>query len=673
MYSIPQNKKWTQDNSGEVFGMLHCTKNINFDKEGYAQLARRPVAVIYGGTNIGMPVSMHYLKAASGTGYYMMTDDRPFRIALGGSSTSVYDGTVAIGSIKNDGLVFNGKWYVSQSAGYAYYTGASWSALKGSLTTYDSSTAGHPMGIWESENCLAIGDYNTVKLYDISDTLVQTLTLPANFEVKWIRYNNQNLYIGTKNKTGGNAVMFVWTDSSVSSAAQAWPVPSNWMWSGVVHSSSIVTCISNGQVLRFNGGGWDMLGAFPVYYSNYSWFQGSGYVNGRMEQRGMISDGHIIYLVIDGYVGDDQVYLDNQPSGLWVLDPNVGLYHKAGVTNDKFNIITISSVDTGTSIFTASGTFTALTGVKVFYKATGSASGGLKAYKYYYLIRSSGTTFKLATTYANAIAGTFIAISAGGSTETLNCCDELDAGASLQSVYQPGAIGLVSELDAGTTASANGFGYMGGSQVLFGSYLIKPDSSGTSTYTVQSLATSYNRGYIITQKLFSPNVIENWSRLVAKCNRLFQTSDKILVKYRTSDKPYYPLMATVNGADRGVWSDSDTFTTTTDMSSVVAGEEIEFLAGRGAGLTAHVTSISVSTGTYTVNLDEQIPGVSNGDYCGFAVQNWTKIGLVSMSEGNSVFDSTAKAASQWIQVKVECRGHSEPLVEELRITNSVNK
>lgn len=672
MIIIPSNRKWSQYNSGEVFGILHATKNINFDKEGYAQLARRPTALIYGGTNFGHPISISYFKNAGTTGYYCITDDRPMRISLAsGTATSLYDATYAPGGLtNNDGLVWQGRWYITQSTSFSYHTGSAWNpATLGSL----SSGVPHPLCIWESENSLAIGNGNTVKLYDTTHTLVQTLTLPSNFEVRWMKYNNQKLYIGTKNTTGGNAVMFVWSDTTVTSASDAWPVPANWMWSGVVHQSSIVTTISNGQVLRFNGGGWDMLAAFPVYYSNYSWFQGAGYTNGRMEQRGMVSDGHLIYLVIDGYVGDDNVYLDNQPCGLWVLDPSVGLYHKAGASNDKYNAISIdsSATNTSTETFTTTGaaTYTALTGTKVWYKATGSATAGLKAFHYYYLIRVSSSTFRLASSYANAIAGTPINITAAGSVESLHCCDELDAGGSLMTSYQPGAACLVSELDIQTTASANGFGYMSGSQILFGAYVPKSDSSGTLTYTVQSITTAYNRGYIISQKIFSPNFIEGWTRLVAACNRLFQTSDKILIKYRIKDKAYYPIMATIGGTDLGTFTTGTTFTTTTDLTGVSVGEEVEFIAGRGAGLDAHITALSLNTGTWTVTIDETIPGVSNNDRCGFAIQNWKKAGMADINTANSVFDNTVLDASRWIQIKIEFRGHSEPLAEELRITN----
>ena len=673
MILIPSNRKWSQNNSGEVFGMLHGTKNINFDKEGYAQLAKRAVALIYGGTNFGIPISVSYFKNAGTSGYYCITDDRPMRVLLDGTANSIYDGTYAPGGlINNDGLVWQGYWYITQSTFFARHTGSAWTAASyGSLT----ASVPHPLCVWENYNYLAVGNGNTVLIYNTSHTPVTTVQLPTNYEVKWIRYNHQRIYIGTKELSGGNAVMFVCSDATATSAEDAWPVSANWLFSGVAYKSSIVVMTSRGQLLRFNGGGWDELGNLPVYYSNYNWWNGAeGFTGlGRMCQRGMTTDGNIIYLNIDGYVGDANVYLDNQPSGLWVYDPNIGLYHKAGFSNDKFQTISISqaSTNTTTDVFTAGATYTAQTGVKVFYIGT---AGGLKSFSYYYLIRVDATTFKLASSYANAIAGTQIDITSTGSAgQTLYYSDELDTGASFMTNLAIGAVSLVSELDGTSIAGTSGFGYMSASQVLFGGLILNNTISG-SVYTLQSLSVSYNRGYLTSQKIFSNNLKDSWKKIIAKCTRLFQTSDKAIIKYRVVDKAYYPLLVSLS-ADLAVWVNGTSFTSTANLSGVVAGEEVEFLSGRAAGLTAHVVSITVLTGTYTVTLDETIPGVSASDKSMFAIQNWKKVGTLLSTDPDSLYDKVLpeQGSKKWIQLKVELRGHSEPIIEELQVINGTNE
>lgn len=649
--------------------MLHNTKNINFDKEGYAQLSKRPVAVVSGVSNFETLVSLCFLKDGSSSGYFAMTAARPFSFSLDGSApTDLYNATGRVGDIKNDGIIWYNRWYISQDTSFSNYTlsTTTWVTGQGTLTT----SVPHPMCIMESLNNLAIGNGNQVLLYSSaaanSHALQATLTIPSNFEVRWIRYNNQNLYIGTKNKSGGEAVMFVWNGTGTA-AQQAWPVPgANWIWSGTPYKSSIAVTTSRGQLLRFNGGGWDTLANFPVYYSTYSWFQGQGYINGRMEQRGMIADGDIIYLVIDGFVGDANVFLDNQPSGLWVYDPQVGLVHKASPSLDSYQKITLSSVNTTTDVITATGTFTPLTGVKIFYHSDTTVVGGLKNNKYYFLIRASSTTFKVATSYANAIAGTAIDLTSGGSgTQTFNCSNELDAGIHLDVSLEPGAVCLVSELDGNPIT----YGYMTGSQVLFGMANMNKVDSGTVD-TVQSIAPSYNRGYFVTQKIFSSEILERWKRITSKFSRLFQTSDKVIIKYRMIDKLYYPVFQQNGQTDSCTWVSGTQFTSSANLASVVAGEEVEFTAGRACGLLAHISTISVSAGTYTVTLEETIPGVVAADVSGFAVNNWTKLDTIISTSGNWMSDLQTVLNGKWIQFKVELRGHSEPLTEEMRVVNT---
>ncbi len=662
---------------GEIFGVLHASKNISFDKLGYAQLSRRPVATVYNVTNFDTMVSCVYLKDTSNSGYYAMTGIRPFMFNLDGSAPTDLNGSGHGGDIKYDGVVWQGRWYISQGTSFAYYVAASasWTTGLGSLNSPVSGGAGHAMCVWESANYLAIGDHNQVLLYDTSHTLQKTITLPSNFEVRWIRYNHNRIYIGTKNKNGGDAMMFVCSDITSSSAADSWPVPANWIFSGIPYKSSIAVMTSRGQLLWFNGGGWTELANLPVYNTTYSWFQGTGYVNGRMEQRGMATDGNLIFLNLDGYTGDDYLFLEGQPSGLWIFDPAIGLTHRAGISLDKYNTMSISSLNTGTYVFTAGASFTALSGVKVWYKAS-TVSTGLENYRYYYLIRKSSTTFQLAKTYADAVAGTPvpIAVTAAGNTETLHCCDELDTGASMMGAEQPGAVCLVSELDAAPLPSATGYGYMTGSQVLYGVGNVTP-ATGSNIAVVMSLSTGYNRGYIITQKLFSSVVKDSVVELIAKCTRLFQTSDKAIIKYRVVDKLYYPIFVNIANAAQATWVNGTSFTTTRDLSAVVAGDEVEFLAGRGGGLTAHITiTPTVSSGTWTVTIDETIPGVTASDVSGFVIQNWKKQGTLSSTDMDWIYkQAPASNPKKWIQLKIELRGHSEPILEEGQVDSNPNE
>lgn len=85
------------------------------------------------------------------------------------------------------------------------------------------------------------------------------------------------------------------------------------------------------------------------------------------------------------------------------------------------SIGTISNVNTGTDQLTITANNSVYTGSLINYVSTGSAIGGLTSGVNYYAIRISSTIIQLATTLANALAGTAIDLTSGGSgTQTVS-------------------------------------------------------------------------------------------------------------------------------------------------------------------------------------------------------------------------------------------------------------
>lgn len=79
-----------------------------------------------------------------------------------------------------------------------------------------------------------------------------------------------------------------------------------------------------------------------------------------------------------------------------------------------------------TDVCTATGTILTITGIKVKFTTTGTLPAGLSTGTYYYLIYQSATTFKVASSLANALAGTAIDITDTGSgTHTVQVQDRM--------------------------------------------------------------------------------------------------------------------------------------------------------------------------------------------------------------------------------------------------------
>ena len=124
------------------------------------------------------------------------------------------------------------------------------------------------------------------------------------------------------------------------------------------------------------------------------------------------------------------------------------------------------------------------------------------------------------------------------------------------------------------------------------------------------------------------------------------------------------------------------FTTTADLSDAKVGDEVSFHSGSGSGYIAHITSISESSGTHTVNLNEVVENVTGGDTCSFVIENWNLIGTITTTDndydtndngdrymgiGGSKTFQIHKPAKQ-IELKLELRGE-DVAIEDILVNN----
>lgn len=158
------------------------------------------------------------------------------------------------------------------------------------------------------------------------------------------------------------------------------------------------------------------------------------------------------------------------PGTLALVDV-VGFYRVTSVTTTTAQATTNTlgmsatfTADSGTDLCTYTSTTNnpsnLLTGTRVRLTTTTTLPGGLATATDYYLIRMSDTTFKLATTYANALAGTQIDISSAGTgTHTVTwLLPRYTNGSGLQAIFfNPAATALgaaTPNLSIGYTNSA---------------------------------------------------------------------------------------------------------------------------------------------------------------------------------------------------------------------------
>jgi len=667
-YIIPSQstKQLRQLNTGDLSGELFVTKNINLDEEGYIKLA--PTAVSFYSTANDADFDTADVLFTTDEATWAVSSEMFVASNIGGSNQTVTDRggdtNAPSGGVEEDGIFFNDTEVVSSGTGIKYISGATtWTTVGLSL----SSSFPTSMALFDGANGLMVGNNNTVQLVNTSWSSVVTLTIPNIYAVTSVCANGSRAYIGTRHKANGEARMFLW-DGVSTAADQSYPCGSFEISSIKPYGSSVVALTSSGQLLRFNGGGFEELAQLPPYITQREWANASNEYS-RVSNRGLDVDGNLVYIILSSTY-ESTIYYDGRfLSGVWVYDPKIGLYHKHGAsrTSVRFETIATSDVDISTNVITV--TTAPETGDEIFYEAdSGATIGGLKDLTRHFAIKTSSTTFKVADTYADAIANIAINLtSTGNSSQEFFFFTHRDYGNTWS----------IDGRQAITTITSN-LGSRISGRYIFTSGTYNDDASADVTVWNTTYDFLSNRGYFITPRLNSYDILDNTVNVGIKYKPL-KDGDKIIVKYKTQQ---YDLISSNipygdTGSIKGTWTDSNTFTTTRNLSDVAVGDEVEIVSGIGAGYLVHIESISESSGTYTVNLTETVPPASSGEKMDFVIDRWTKIfeiendtssfeANVNNEKGFAVFPIVSDGT--FLQLKVELRG-VEVTIEELQVNN----
>lgn len=659
MINLPnQEKQWNQANQSDLFGNVHVTKNITFDTEGYLNLSYSSRASMNEtiDADFDNPAVMLFNEDYN---YFVATWDSAFQTdsnILKSYPIQITTSGVPSTDIQTDAVWFGGLMAVSQDTDLDYYnvSANTWTDTNISL----NNNGQHPLQNFWSLSALAVANVNTVGMYaqplTATPTLINTLTISSDLEITSMVYFNQNLYIGTYNVYGGNAYMYVWNGLGTA-AQQVYEVKSPTILSMCVHQDAVWLTVGNGSLLKFNGGSFDFVDAFPMYYNNQSMVDNLG--NLPMYKNTMVSNGHLLYILFSNDDNNNNRLLD-QPDGIWCYDPKVGLYHRYSMSNSLVSIQTTSTVNTTTNEITV--TASPVTGTEVVFNESSGLSplnNGVK----YYVIKVSATVIKLAYTLEDALAGNAIDLITSGGSNSYTFFPNVDFGQYYTSRTMALTVidGIVQNPIYGT-------------EILWGGEVAVRDSASSDYGTLGTVSNGVGaRGYFITPKIFSSDVTDTFNLVSIKFSPFTSELDKIIIKYRLEDdmKQYINL----SSWDMA-WTSSTTFTTSeTGWSEAIVGNEVEILMGAGGGLLGHITSISqdADTGIYTVTLDESYDNYTSGDVGRAIFRNWIKWKTIEYGDSNAGqhFLSTQLGKSgKFLQMKVELRG-VRTRIEQLLVDN----
>lgn len=654
-YIIPnQSKKIIQTNESDISGNLYVTKNIDLRNNGYIKLSHLPIAIMTEDNDADFTSCDTLFKGYSGYIYanssheFRSSDDslNAFVDITGTDTNSPTPGE------EEDGLFFNGSDIVTDGNDIYYNQGTS------TWTKLDLGLQGPTqMAVLDTFNVLLVGSSNLVKMIDISWTLTKTLTLPADYEVTAIDTNGSTAYIGTRHKYGGEGRLFTW-DGSSSAWNSSYGVDATEISAIRKYGASCVLFTSKGQLLQFNGSSFTTLANFPAFYDKDTVDLSNAQNNhDNVSNRGLYVDKDNIYIKI--YSVGETDFNSTFPSGVWLYNQNTGLscLNTASYNRITTKIISTDNVDISTNIITT--TDVPITGTQVScYSDVGTFIGGLDERTIYYVIKLSDTTLKLATSYSNALAGIAIDLTGTGNiAQMLKFFPVYDYGQTFT-----GNRGAVLILNS----DYNPFSYKT-DNLIYSSQLRYPDKVVIN----RTSPLLNNRGYFITPKLNSSNLEDIYNEISIK-HRPLKDNESIIVKYRTTEKLGLPFGSFDKAlALAGTWTDTNTFTTTLDMTKAEVGDEIEIVAGKGAGMLFHIESLVNNSGTWTVNLDETFDYAVNAETMYFYVNNFKKLAEITSTEtaGLEYFDVSLDKNSKFVQLKVELRG-LDVTIEELQVKNT---
>ncbi len=669
-FRIPSDdRRLSQPNNSDVNGNLYKTRNIDLDEEGYIKLAHATVS-LYSTSDNAQFNNINSITVGSdvfmfGTAPFASDLLEPAKSSITNLST---DSNYPENQDEGDGVYFNGAQVATDDNAdeVRYKSGTTWIDI-----TTTSGTSGSVLAVFPAQNSLLYGRGNLVKRINTSWAVAQTLTLPSSYNVTSMEVVGNYVYIATKHEQEGDAVLFVWTGINTTNDG-SYGVGSHTIQTIKKYGGSVVAVDGLGRLLLFNGSGFDQLAAFPPYYTDVSWGTASADYT-FIKNRGMIVDGELIFFVISHNMsGLNKEFLPTLIGDVWCYDPKVGLYQRYSSTSTVFladEDVDAADINTSTDTITVSGITVPATGSPVYYPNLSSTPiGGLPERHWYYTIKVTDTTFKLAKTYKDAILGTSINLTSATDNNKFYFVSQKDYGLGI-SVDSGAIFGLES----------NSIDRYSLGKLIFTSQAQGTGASPSSMWRLMATsALIRNFGYFVTPKMFAEANQDVFKSIVLRFKPL-KYGDKITIKYKTSEKTTFPAMPRSRTVEDNevTWTSATTFTTVAtpdsnwyDFSQVEIGDEVEIIGGSGSGFISTVSAISVSGFQYTVTIADNNPFVTANDTSLVMIDNWKTLEVI---DGATFFGQEKTISvgvnSAWIQFKICMEGTDVTLYDSI-VNNS---
>jgi len=542
----PKTKLFTQPNSGDLFGNLWATFNVDLRSSiGKLKISPRVFQIINNGDNIGgndtdlgLPVAI--VKQTAGTPkWWAICGGVMFKSSDTTPVTWTQDATTdtptGLDPNYTDMVYWEGNLVVSTSQDLWLEIAGGWTKNWWVTTLAQSgglyANKAHPLGVFQ--RLLIIGDGHRIHTVDRNSivnnarlTLEGTLTI-NDFHISTIASGKSRVWFGTRpglynaDTTKDYCWIGEW-DGYSQTFNQLYKVKGNAILAMIVKDEIPYAVNNLGQLLAFDGNDFIEVARFPVwteelYQDNVSTIEEAEWRDTavalpsffrQIHKNGIaVIDGDIHFLINGAINSTHSKLLDNMLSGIWVYNKDIGLYHKYSLANFK-----------------------------------------------------SGETV-------------------------------IDYG-----------ISVLSKVGALVPAPRNQGGFLCGAEIYTSATVKK-----TAIFSKDINDDTSKRGYFITPKIEASEIENFWDKIWVRLEKLRSSSDEIVIKKMTDNLIDYnlPFRATITWSTTTKFTSTDA-----NFAYAAIGNEVEIRAGVGAGTTAHITVISEAAGTYTITIDETITGAT---------------------------------------------------------------
>lgn len=359
-FKIPtEDRRLNQINDGEIFGNIWLSQNLDL-KSNKGKINVSPRLLV--GTDysddtsmVGGVSSFAKFKTAKGgtlSGYWAQVGVVLFKIVAGSAPTTTFiqdeiTGTpVDLSYLLSDMVTAPNGLLVTNNENIYLFDGTNdWvSYWKTTLSQTMNDTIGsHCLEVLYTQS-VAVSDLNRIHTINTGTSAVSKnlVTLKTEDKILWIKTASTRVWIGTINTTGGEGLVYEW-DGASATTTRAYKIGATGALAGVIKNDIPYIMTSDGSLKVFNGSGFQTIAQLPHTKSPYllknSTLSTAGNGNDRwIHPNGMkLIDGSI-NILINNVLEETSDYtnlIENEPSGIWEYNEEVGLYHKYSFTLDK--------------------------------------------------------------------------------------------------------------------------------------------------------------------------------------------------------------------------------------------------------------------------------------------------------------------------------------------------